>query len=74
MKQTFSLLTMGLLLLKNILAQYQAAGAAQGLIDGIIAAIAELEKVAGTEVTAGQLESLRVAIPDWGAKVPPVVE
>ncbi len=62
-----SLLQLTLLFLQNALAQYIAAGAATEVIAGIQAAIAQLSKTIGTEVTLGQLESLRVPVPDWPA-------
>ena len=62
-----SLLQLALVFLRNILDQYVKAGAPKEVIDGIIAVIAKIEEVHGTEVTLGQLEELRVAVPDWPA-------
>ncbi len=62
-----SLLQLTLLFFQNVLAQYKASGAAAELIAGIEASIAQLTKTIGTEITLGQLESLRVPVPDWPA-------
>jgi hypothetical protein len=62
-----SLLQLTLLFLQSALAQYKASGAAAELIAGIEASIAQLSKTIGTEISLGQLESLRVPVPDWPA-------
>jgi len=62
-----SLLQLALLFLQNTLAQYKSAGAAIELIAGIEASIAKLQETIGTELTLGQLEGLRVPVPDWPA-------
>ncbi len=62
-----SLLQLTLLFLQNALAQYKTSGAGAELIAGIEASIAQLSKTIGTEVKLGQIESLRVPVPDWPA-------
>lgn len=62
-----SLLQLTLLFLQSALSQYKAQGAAAELIAGIEAAIAQLSKTIGTEITLGQIEGLRVPMPDWPA-------
>lgn len=48
-------------LLQAVLSSLQLKGAAPATIDAISAAVSKLLEVEGTDVTYGQLESLRVA-------------
>ena len=54
-----SIIDLVLALLSTTLANLKGTGAAQEAIADVEAAIAALEKVQGTPVTMGQLESLR---------------
>lgn len=51
-------------LLQGVLSATKVGGAATPIITSIENAIAELEKVRGTDVTKAQLESMRVT-PQW---------
>jgi|HubBroStandDraft_1064217.scaffolds.fasta_scaffold571473_3 hypothetical protein len=57
-----SIVELVLSLLSTTLANLKGTGAEQAVITDVEAAIAALEKVQGTPVTMGQLESLRAKV------------